>query len=295
MWLEALSKPSPAMLMMWLANAVNLGIDLVLVPGRFGAPALGAVGGGCATFGSRLFLMVALLVYIARMREARGLGVFDKPAREPAAEAEQRRVGFGAGASNFCETTAFAAMNIVAGWQGAAPLAAWSVVLNFTALIFMVPLGVSTATSVLVGSAYGARDAGRVNRAALVGFSVAAGFAIAIGLIAWPLCGVIAAAYTTSPAVVALARVALMLGCLYFAPDALQVVAAQSLRARGDVWVPTATHMFSYVVVMTPLAWLLALPLHMGLNGQVLAVIIASLLAAGLLLGRFAMLARRGV
>ena len=71
------------------------------------------------------------------------------------------------------------------------------------------------------------------------------------------------------------------------------MVAAQALRARGDIWLPTYTHLTSYVLVMMPLAWWLAIPLKMGVNGIVWAVIIASFLSGGLLLARFWMLSRR--
>jgi MATE family multidrug resistance protein len=294
-WLEALSKPTPAMVIMWLANAVNLAIDLVLVPGRFGAPALGAVGGACATLGARTALMIAILVYIATMREARALGVYDKPARDPVAEAEQRRIGFGAGASNFFEVASFAAMNVIAGWVGGLTVAAWTIVLNVSAMVFMVPLGLSTATAVMVGSAYGARDVKGVNRAGAIGFTLTAIFGVLVALAIWPASEPIAAVYTTSAEAIAMAAPGLMLACLFFIPDCLQVVVAQALRARGDVWIPSATHLISYVVVMAPLAWFLALPMKQGLNGEVLAVVIASLLSAGLLLGRFGLLARRGL
>jgi len=43
---------------------------------------------------------------------------------------------------------------------------------------------------------------------------------------------------------------------------------------------------------MLPLGWLLAVKLGLGLNGAVWAVIVASLLSAGLLIGRFWMLGR---
>ena len=39
--------------MMWLANIANLALNLLLVPGTFGLPALGAVGGAWATFGAQ--------------------------------------------------------------------------------------------------------------------------------------------------------------------------------------------------------------------------------------------------
>lgn len=292
-WLEALSKPTPAMLMMWLANIVNLGIDLVLVPGRFGAPALGAVGGACATLGARTALMVAILAYIVCMKEARALGVFDKPQRDRPAEAEQRRIGFGSGASNFFEVASFAGMNIIAGWLGALTVAGWTIVLNVTSLIFMVPLGLGTATAVMVGHAYGARDPRGVNRAAGLGFAITAAFGVLISLAVAAATLPIAQLYTESAPTIALAAPALGLACLFFTPDCVQVVVAQALRARGDVWVPTISHLVSYVVVMAPLAWFLALPLHMGLNGEVWAVVIASLLSAGFVLARFGVLARQ--
>ena len=72
-------------------------------------------------------------------------------------------------------------------------------------------------------------------------------------------------------------------------------VAAQALRARGDVWVPTVTHLTSYMVVMAPLAWFLAIPLKHGVNGMVWAVIIASVISCGLLLARFWALSRRSL
>jgi MATE family multidrug resistance protein len=292
-WLEALSRPSPVMVMMWIANVVNLAIDLVLVPGRFGFPAMGAMGGACATLGARTALAVVLLAYVALMPDARALGVFDKPARDHAAEAEQRRIGFGAGASGFFEVAAFSGMNIIAGWINPLTVAAYAIVLNVAAIVFMVPLGLSTATSVMVGSAYGARDLAGVNRAAALGLAVCTAFGLMVALAIWPTARLIAAGYTSNLPVIAMAAGGLLLSCLFFVPDCLQVVAAQSLRARGEVWLPTATHLASYALVMTPLAWFLAIPLHMGLPGIIWAIIIASLMSAGLLLARFWMLRRR--
>lgn len=294
-WLEGLGRPGPAAVMMWLANAVNLALLLLLVPGNFGLPALGAVGGGWATTGARTFLALAVIGYILAMKDARALGVFDKPERDRAAEREQRRIGYGAGASNFFEVAAFASMNIFAGWMGGLAVAAWAVVLNVAALVFMVPLGLATGTAVLVGRAYGARDSAGVVRGGLIGFAVTAAFGLVISLAIWPAVGLITQAYTSDPVVIAMATTALVLSCLFFLVDALQVVIAQALRARGDVWPPTFTHLVSYVVVMMPLAWWLSIPMGLGLNGIVWAVIAASVISAALLSGRFWMLARRGI
>lgn len=294
-WMEGLARPGPGAWGMWLANFVNLGFDLLLVPGTFGLPALGAQGGAWATTGARTFLAIFMLIYIARMPEARALGVFDRPARDRAAEAEQRRIGFGAGASNFFEVASFASMNIIGGWLGGLAVAAWAIVLNVAAIVFMAPLGLSTAAAVRVGRAYGARDPAGVNRAGGVAFAVTAVFGLLVSLVVWPNAELFSHAYTSNPQTIAMAAPALALACLMFLPDALQVVAAQSLRARGDVWLPTGTHLTSYILIMMPLAWWLAIPRHMGIMGMVTAVVLASFVSGVLLLGRFWMLSRRDV
>ena len=292
-WLEGQSRPGPGAWAMWAANVVNLALLLLLVPGSFGLPALGAVGGAWATTGARAFLVIAMLTYVARMPEARALGVFRKPERDRPAEIEQRRIGYGAGASNFFEVASFAGMNIIAGWIGGLAVAAFAIALNVASIVFMVPLGLATGAAVVVGKAYGARDPTAVNRAGLVSFGVAAVFGLIISLAIWPAAGLIAQGYTKDPATIAMAASAMVLCCLFCLPDAIQVVVAQSLRARGDVWVPSYTHLFSYIVIMSPLAWWLAIPMKLGINGIVWAINIATLVSGGLLLARFWVLSRR--
>jgi MATE family multidrug resistance protein len=292
-WLEGQGRPKPVATVCWIANALNLAVGLLLVPGTFGLPAMGAQGAAWATVGARLFMAAALIIYIVRLPEARAWGVFDKPPHDPAAVRQQRQVGYGAAASNFFETAAFASMNVIAGWISSLTVAAWAVVLNVVALLFMVPLGLSTAGGVTVGRAYGARDWRGVQRAGLIVFGVAMTFGLIAALLVGPAAPLIVRAYVSDPATIALAAPALVLAGLFMIPDALQVVAAQALRSRGDVLVPSCTHLASYVLLMMPLAWWLAIPMHMGLNGILWAIIVASLASSGLLLARFWMLGRQ--
>jgi MATE family multidrug resistance protein len=179
------------------------------------------------------------------------------------------------------------------GRLGGLQAAAWSIALNVTAMVFMAPLGLSGATGVLVGRAYGARDSRGVMRAGLLGLSLTACLALVVAVLVGVGAGAIAAAYTTDRALAALSAGAIALSSVFFIPDGLQVVAAQSLRARGDVWTPTAFHLASYAFVMLPLGWLLAEPLHLGVAGAVWAVIVASFLSGGLLTARFVGVGRR--
>ncbi|MCE2987516.1 MAG: polysaccharide biosynthesis C-terminal domain-containing protein, partial [Phenylobacterium sp.] len=144
-WLEGLGRPRIGAVFMWAANLVNLLALLVLVPGNFDLPALGAAGAAIATLIARAALTLALVVYILRMPEARSLGVFTPAPPAPKAASEQTQIGLGAGASGFFEMTAFAGMNVIAGWLGTLQVATWSIVVNVISVTFMVPLGIATA------------------------------------------------------------------------------------------------------------------------------------------------------
>ena len=292
-WLEAHGRAAAGTAAMWGANVVNLGLNLWLVPGHSGFAVAGAQASAWSTAFSRLALLLFTALAIVVWRRARGFGLYRRAPDVRGAAAALRRVGYAASISYAVESAAFSAMTIIAGWLGAAAVASWAIVLNVMALVFMVPLGLATATAVLVGRAYGARDAAGVRRAAEIGFgatvAVTLAVSLGIGLGAVPL----AAAYTHDAGVRAVTAAALVLSAwLFFAADGLQVVAAQALRARGDLWVPTATHMISYVAVLVPVGYLAALPLGLGVRGIVWGTVVASAVSAGLLLGRFFWLSR---
>jgi MATE family multidrug resistance protein len=160
-----------------------------------------------------------------------------------------------------------------------------------SAIVFMLPMGLSSATAVLVGRAYGEGDRPGVMRAGLAGLGVVTVLALIVALVIWPTAGLLVGVYTSDPALIAIAGPALVLATLFFVADGIQVVAAQANRAAGDVWWPTIMHFLSYGAIMMPLGWFLAQ--HMGVDGLVWAVIIASLVSGTLLAGRFLRVARR--
>lgn len=290
-FLEAMNRPRAGMWAMWVANGINLVLNLLLVPDILGLGLDGAVAAAWTTFFARTSLAVFLIVYILRMPEARALGIFDSPRRDRKAEHEQRKVGYGAGSSYFIEVGAFAAMTFIAGQLGAIETSAWTIVLNVSAIVFMIPMGMSSATAVLVGKAYGAGDGRGVMRAGLVGLAVVTVLTSIVAVMLWPTASWVASAYNRDPALLAVVVPALVLATLFFVADGIQVVSASANRAAGDVWWPTIMHFAAYSLIMMPVGWVLAH--QIGVDGLVWAVIIASLVSSVLLTGRFIRVARR--
>ena len=68
-FLEAIKKPGISTVVMWVANAVNLGLNLLWVPEH------GAIGSAWATVGARVFLAGALLLWIFLLRDGATYGV----------------------------------------------------------------------------------------------------------------------------------------------------------------------------------------------------------------------------
>ncbi|MFA7441611.1 MAG: MATE family efflux transporter [Sphingomonadaceae bacterium] len=293
LWLEAQGKPAVPTAAMWIANGVNLALALWLVPGTSPFPVEGAVAAAWVTLVARTSLLLMLALYVWRWPRAHELGVFRKAPHDPRAAREQRRIGYASGLSFAIEAGSFAGLNFVAASLGTLVVAGWAVVMNISSIMFMVPLGIGTATGVLVSRAVGAKDVAAVRGAWAMGMKLTLLVLFLLSLLVFATPEMLAAAYTQEAEVVAMASAALVLSCLFYMLDGAQVVTANALRARGDIWFPTGMHCFSYVLVMLPLGWLFAVTLQRGLNGIVEAVIVASLISASGLITRFRLLRGR--
>jgi MATE family multidrug resistance protein len=206
-----------------------------------------------------------------------------------------RYFGLASGASYGIESAAFAAIQFFAGILGTLPLAAYSVQHVVFALVFMIALGIASATSVRVGIAHGQQDWPNRAMAAWSGFGLAIATLAAIGgfLAMFPTA---VAAIFTDNATLALAAAPLIAFSAYaLIFDGGQVVIASALRGAGETWAPTAIHMVSYLVVMIPAGWIFAFTLNYGALGLVGAIILASAVSVTLLSIRFIAISRQKI
>ena len=282
-FLEAIQRPNAATVTIWGANALNLALCLWLVP------EMGAVGCAWATFFSRLAMAIAIAAWIYFAPATRRHGV-----RGVAPDAPNYRallaVGGAAALSQVAEAGAFSGLTIIAGRIGADAVSTYQILLNMLSVVFMIALGMSSATAVLVSDAFGRRDPAGVMRAGWTGIAMNAVAMALSGLGMVVFAAPLAHAFTGEAALAALIAAIIPLTALNPLPDGAQVVTASALRARADNWFPTASHILAYVLVMPPLAFFLAETSGWGVRGLMLAIFAASLVSASVLLARFALL-----
>lgn len=291
-FLEGIKRPIPGVMLMVLANFINVFANWMLIYGNLGFPAMGAEGSAWATTTVRVILTASIVAYILLMPGHERYGVRLRPQGGWRAWAEQRRLGYAAALSFGIEHAAFTALFILAGWLGALAIASMNIVFAVFGFFFMLAAGIASATGVQVGDAYGRKDSGDVERAGWTGLGLNIVVQIPAALLLLFAPGSIARIFTDDPVVIAAAAPLYFLGGFALVLDGAQTVLANALRGRHDKWFATGSHTVSYVGIMVPLAWYLAFPLGRGTTGIFESFILASIVSVGLLVARFAYLSR---
>lgn len=289
-YLEATGRPKPGLVAMLGANLVNLALNWLLIGGSLGLPAFGAEGAAIATTLARAVMCAGLLLWMLRLPEfapwrGQRTGLWGPGGW--AAGGAMRRIGLAGGAAYFFETFAFAALAQAAGLLGTGALAAYTILHNVEATVFMIALGLSVATAVRVGRAAGGGDRGEARLAGVAGLT--AGMAI-IGLLGllllWRAPDVVGL-YSNDPALVARATPLIAILAVTMVFDAGQVVMGQSTRALGDAWVTTLIFFVAFWLVMVPAALGLAFLTPLAEAGLFIGTGIGCAVALVLLGARF--------
>lgn len=295
---EGLGASRPTLYFGLLGLPVNALANAVLMYGWGPVPALGAVGCGHATSLVWWLQGLGVVVYVLRHPRYRSLELFRRPS--PPRWGQLREilaVGVPIGVAIFLEGSLFTVVALIMGSLGTLTMAGHQVALNFAALTFMVPLGLSMAVTVRVGNAVGRRDTDGVLAAGLAGLGLALGTQSVSALVMLGFPRIIADVYTDDPRVIGVAVNLLFLAAVFQLSDGLQVAAAGALRGLKDTRLPMILTAVAYWVVGLPVGWWLAFrgvpgspPL--GAPGLWIGLIAGLTVAAVLLVGRFLAVAR---
>ena len=240
------------------SNIINAAGNWLLIYGKLGAPAMGAVGSGWSTAWARIYLAAVLVGYLLWYDRKHRTDLLRTPI-QPDLMRIRRLIALGLPAAMqiTLEIGVFALVTALIGRLGAVSLASHQIALNTVSLTYMVPLGISSAAAVRVGQAIGRRDP--------QGAADAGGSAIFFGAVFMTLAGIalvvfprwIARLYTPDAAIIRSTVLLLAAGAAFQLFDGIQTVATGALRGAGDTRTPMLCHFTAYWIIGLPLgAWL---------------------------------------
>jgi MATE family multidrug resistance protein len=254
----SINRPTPAMVLSVAGLAVNALFNWLLIHGHAGLPRLGGAGCGWATGLSMWAQCLALAGYLAVSPAYRRWPVMAGWSRPDAAVWRRLlRLGLPMGGANLAEVAAFTGVALMISSLGATTVAAHQAALNFAALMFMLPAGLSAALSIRVSQALGSRDGPQARFVAWSGMAVGLAFALAITPVVLAARPLIAAVYSSDAAVQALIAQLLLFAAAWHWADAAQVCAVGALRGYRVTLLP--------MLMMVAAYWGLAIPLGAAL------------------------------
>jgi len=256
----SLGQTKPLMVTALLTLLLNVLMNWLLVFGNLGFSRLGGLGCAWATVVCVWFNLGALLWWMRRAPAYRTTWPFD---RFEWPDWPQIRsllaLGLPIGVTYFAEVSAFSLIALMVAKFGSTEVAAHQIALNFSSLVFMVPLSLGMALLTRVSQALGAADPVAARFRAWVGVAIALVFAVVSAALMAIFNQHIAAAYTSDAAVAALATQLLFVAAIFQLSDATQVAASSAIRGYKVTRAPMVIHLLAFWVVSLPLGFALGI------------------------------------
>ena len=250
------------------ANIINAVGNWVLIYGKWGAPAMGAVGSGWSTALARLYMAGVLIGYLLWYDYRHRTDLLKTPVDIDLPRIRRLlTLGYPAALQVTLESGIFALVTALIARLGPVPLASHQIALNTVAFTYMVPLGISSAAAVRVGQAIGRKDPRAAGDAGNTAIFLGAAFmtCASAALLIFP--HAIARMYTPATDVIRATTFLLAAGAAFQLFDGIQTVATGALRGAGDTRTPMLCHLIAYWIIGLPLGYWLCFGLDWGAFG----------------------------
>ncbi|WHT00959.1 MAG: Multidrug resistance protein MdtK [Pantoea stewartii] len=257
---EGLSKTKPGMVLGFLGLMLNIPLNYVFIYGHFGMPALGGVGCGVATASVYWAMFICMRFWVRRMRSMQDIRP-EQRWSSPSAAILKRLAGLGlpVALALFFEVTLFAVVALLVSPLGIVNVAGHQIALNFSSLMFVLPLSLGVATTIRVGYRLGQGSTEQARVSAWTAQGVGVSMSVLTAIFTVTFRHHIAQLYNDNPDVVTLAAQLMMLAAIYQISDSIQVIGSGILRGYKD------TRSIFFITFIA--YWLLGLP-----SGYILAL-----------------------
>lgn len=278
---EGMSVTRPSMYFALIGVLVNIPANYILMYGKLGFPQLGATGCGYASSLVGLVMFSGMLIFTMNHRPYQRFEIFSS-FRKPEWYylKEILRVGIPIGLSAAMEVTMFAIVSLLMGSLSTVAVAGHQVAINFSAMTFMVPFGLSTAITTRVGNAMGKGSIHEARHRGFVGIALATLFMTITAIIMFTIPDIITSMYTQNIDVQEVAVSLLYMAAIFQISDGLQVSSYGALRGLKDTKIPMYVNLVAYWMVGLPLGYYLGIIEDFGPQGLWMGLIAGLTVAA---------------
>jgi MATE family multidrug resistance protein len=256
----SLNETKPIMIIAILGLVFNVIVNYLFIYGKFGLPQLGSTGSAMAT-GIAMWLMLGAMLWWIHYSPIYKR-TFPFTHREMPKWSEIRtmlRIGLPIGVTYFAEVSAFSAVGLLVARFGVVAISANQIALNFSSLVFMVPMSLGIALTTRVSQTLGEGDVVHARFVSWTGVGVSLVFAVISASMMTLLRYQVVSAYTSDPVIQEVTANLLLLAAIFQLSDAAQITISCALRGYKVTRVPMFIHIMSFYGFAMPIGLVLGL------------------------------------
>ncbi|MGM0751116.1 MAG: MATE family efflux transporter [Bacillota bacterium] len=258
-FIDALGMTRVTMFITLLSLPINVVFNYLLIFGKLGFPALGGVGAGYASAITYWVITIIAFWVVHTKRPFDQYFIF-KAIHKPDISKwkELFQIGIPIGLSIFFEVSIFSAVTLLMSNYDTVVIAAHQAAINFASFLYMIPLSISMALTIVVGFEVGAKRLRDAKIYSWMGVSFALLLAVIYGVILLVFRSEISHLYSDDPYVLELTAHFLLYAVFFQLSDAIQAPVQGALRGYKDVNITFMMALISYWVIGLPLGYVLA-------------------------------------
>ena len=277
-----------------IANIINVGLNYLLIYGKFGFPRMELIGAGLGTLISRV-LMLFFIMYIVHTKDV--FAVFVEKIRFSSFKKrfffKVLNVGYPSAMQMFFEVGMFAGGILLAGMIGTNAQAANQISLNLATMTYMLAVGLGVTATIRVGNQKGLKnfvDLKRITISVLL-LMLLIDVVLAIGFFVFK--DFLPTLYIQDVEVIKIAATLLIVAGLFQISDGIQVVLLGALRGLQDVKKPMVITFIAFWIVGLPISYFLGIKTDLGALGIWIGMLVSLTLSAIMLYLRFDKLTKK--
>lgn len=258
-FIDALGKTKVSMFIILVSAPINIVLNYLLIYGKLGLPELGGVGAGLASAITYWLILLIAIIIVLRSNPFAELQIFHRWTKPSLVKIRMlMKIGVPIGLSLFAETTIFSAVTILMSVYSTEVISAHQIAMNFTSLLYMVPLSIAMGATILVGHEIGANRFADARTYSWLSVATAICFSLVSISILLLFREQIASVYTNDKYVIELTVQFFFFAALFQLSDAIQAPVQGALRGYKDVTITFIMAIISYWIIGLPTGYILA-------------------------------------